>query len=109
MNIDIPFQNHVFPWLLAYDIESYFKKPAATYSKIKVLSNHEILSISISSNIDDKDLCLVSQGDSYKLVQNTIIHLERLIDIAFSKSFEYYKEIIKAIDDAIANNQESNA
>lgn len=105
LHSEIPFKERAFPWVIAYDIESYFHRSLETRANTSIECSHEILSVSVSSNIED-DICFVTDGNSYELVHKMVLHLEYLTNIAFEKSLIYYKRIITLLDEAMQNNLE---
>ena len=106
LGIEIPFSERAYPFFATYDIESYFKPTEIASDKTDVFACHEILSVAVSSNINQTDVCFVNDGNTLDLVRLFIFHLNLLSKEAYEKSLIHYAPIIQAIDTHIQNSTE---
>ena len=89
-NISIP--NELFyPYRIVFDFEVYFsqtKLPTVKSATGKTVftHRHEPLSVGICSNVpgEEDPICLISDGDPQKLIDDFVDRLEIISDVAFN-------------------------
>lgn len=102
----IPFSERIFPWFVTYDIESYFSAVDDSTANTEIYNRHEILSVAVSSNINESDVCFVNDVKTLNLVELFVMHLSKLVDEAFGLCCIRYQRIIQLLDSEIANSNE---
>lgn len=83
--INVSITERFFPYRATFDIESYIKKvQSSIHQKLSIESEHELMSIAVSSNIPTftDPVCFISDGDTDKLVEDFVLYLHKLSEKA---------------------------
>ena len=98
-------EDHYYPFRATFDIECYFKDVVDKQDtdKMKWIAQHEILSVSVCSNIPGYTAakCFVSEGNPVKVVSDFVDYLIAMSDSAFEILHEKYFYLYEAINSAI--------
>lgn len=89
-----------YPYRVTFDIECYLPKSTdKSTSKITFDNDHKLMSLSVCSNIPEYNtpVCLVSDGDSDKLVENFVQYLEHLSETAAELCRHKYTPLINQL------------
>ena len=88
LGIYVPEEFRFYPFRATFDFECYFDHSDLPSNSPKVdwLARHEILSVSICSNVPGFSLpyCFINEGDPSQLVDRFMDYLNEISDAAYS-------------------------
>ena len=105
LGINVPEELCFYPFRVTFDFECYFDTSHLPPNSPKVhwLARHEILSVSICSNVPGFSLpcCFINEGDQSQLVDRFITYLHNISDAAYSIYKNVYKDVFVSLEEAL--------
>ena len=87
-----------YPYRATFDFECYFsdERLPANSDKLQWSARHIPLSVSVASNVPGYEdaQCYVTNGDSFKLVEDMMAHLITISDAAYDSLLPSYKDFL---------------
>ena len=95
-----------YPFRATFDFECYFDNSdlLANSPKIDWLARHEILSVSICTNVPGFSLlpyCFINKGDQIQLVDRFLDYLNKITDAAYNISKKVDKDVFDCLQDML--------
>ena len=80
-------RGYIYPFRIAFDYECYFNETDRQTAKTTFTAEHKVLAVSVCSNVPgfEKSVCLVTDGDTQKLVNKFGDHMEKIRDKAIKE------------------------
>ena len=106
-NIRVPESLRYYPYRTTFDFECYFdtnQLPSDSH-KVKWVARHVPLSVSVASNVPGHEQvqCLVTDGDTNKLVSSMMDILQSMSDAAYENIKNSYKDVLARLVKARSN------
>ncbi|XP_038066265.1 uncharacterized protein LOC119736293 [Patiria miniata] len=107
VGIDVEEDMKYYPFRATFDYECYFQSVSPSMrqrdGKLRWEARHELLSVSIASNIPDYEAprCFVSNGNPRELVSDMVDYLHTISLAAYEILLEKYEVIFEQLDEMI--------
>ena len=99
VGLNVPVSERVFPWFATYDCEAILKPTDDHSDKLQWIARHEVISVSISSNIPEHRTarCFVD-GDSTELFEKVCNYLKTLSDASYSAARKRWESVFEILE-----------
>ena len=106
-NISVAESLRYYPYRATFDFECWFETEQLTSDSDKVhwVARHVPLSVSVASNVPghERVQCLVTDGDTNKLVSRMMYILQAMSDAAYDKTKHSYEDVLAQLAEELTN------
>ena len=106
-NIRVAESVRYYPYRATFDFECWFdtEQLPSDSDKVHWVARHVPLSVSVASNVPDHEQvqCLVTDGDTNKLVSRMMDILRAMSDAAYDKIKDSYEDVLEQLAEALTN------
>ena len=97
-----------YPYRATFDFECWFdtEQLPSDSDKVHGVARHIPLSISVASNGQEQVKCLVTDGDTNKLVRAMMDILRAMSEAAYDNIKDSYEDVLEQLAEALTNSNE---